>query len=728
MVFMFRGLVGVLLAALVCACPASAAMKLRVMSNRADLVSGGQAMVAVSKRPVRVTLGRRNVTKRFRKRADGHIEAMLRRLKIGRNVLVAHGKHGAVRLVITNHPQGGPVFAGPQSKKWVCPEGAQDAQCNQPPKFTYVYKSSNPMKPGFQAYDPANPAADVAMTTTDSGVSVPFIVRQELGYQDRDQYRIAALWQPGKKWTGFAPQPQFAHKLLITHGASCDVNYKSGQAPDVLSYPSLGLVGLPVGLPDGALGDSAAAALGRGYVTMSTALENTGHNCDVVTQAESLVMAKEHVIEAYGTVKFTIGVGCSGGSLAVQWVANAYPGIYDGILPTCSFPDAFSAATQVGDVHILRSYLENPGTWGPGIVWLPTQIAAVEDHLTQVNGALSDVGYFNAFSPTHACGGVSDEERYSPSNPGGIRCGVPDLAINIFGPRKPASWTPAEKAVGHGFAGIAVDNTGVQYGLGALDSGAISPAQFAELNAKAGGFDLDINPTPGRLVADRPALARAYRSGMINETNNLDRTAIIDCRGPDPAAAHDAFRAFATRARLDREHGNHDNQLIWEGPVEILADSQCAVTSFEAMDQWLTAVKADKSKHSVAAKVAADKPADLTDRCYSGAGQKVSDELCGDAIVPIYGTPRMVAGQAITTDSNKCRLKPLDRSAYSVTFTDAQWAQVQSAFPTGVCDFSKPGVDQQGTVAWQTYAKPGGKVIYGGRALGRAPRSTRLRR
>ena len=55
---------------------------------------------------------------------------------------------------------------------------------------------------------------------------------------------------------------------------------------------------------------------------------------------------------------------------------------------------------------------------------------------------------------------------------------------------------------------------------------------------------------------------------MINETNNLDRTAIIDCRGPDPGAFHDAYRAFAVRARLDREHGGHANQLIWEGPGE----------------------------------------------------------------------------------------------------------------------------------------------------------------
>jgi hypothetical protein len=40
-----------------------------------------------------------------------------------------------------------------------------------------------------------------------------------------------------------------------------------------------------------------------------------------------------------------------------------------------------------------------------------------------------------------------------------------------------------------------------------------------------------------------------------------------------------------------------------------------------------------------------------------------------------------------------------------------------------VCDFSKPGVSQQGTVPWQTYQDDsnGGAVIYGGQPLGAAP-------
>jgi hypothetical protein len=36
------------------------------------------------------------------------------------------------------------------------------------------------------------------------------------------------------------------------------------------------------------------------------------------------------------------------------------------------------------------------------------------------------------------------------------------------------------------------------------------------------------------------------------------------------------------------------------------------------------------------------------------------------------------------------RGKPLDRTGYGQTFTDAQWATMAIIFPTGVCDYSKP--------------------------------------
>src|SRR5207248_11113992 len=61
--------------------------------------------------------------------------------------------------------------------------------------------------------------------------------------------------------------------------------------------------------------------------------------------------------------------------------------------------------------------------------------------------------------------------------------------LNVFGPRPQDQWGPQEQQLGHGFAGLPVDNVGVQYGLNALKQGIITPAQFADLNSKIGGED-----------------------------------------------------------------------------------------------------------------------------------------------------------------------------------------------------------------------------------------------
>lgn len=709
---------------------AAAPLTLKALSNRADLISGGDALMelvlpaGVSLSSVTVDVDGRDVTGQFAPRTDGRVLGLVSGLALGSHVVTARSGAASSSLTLVNHADGGPVVAGPQLTPWTCQNGSKDPQCAQAPTVAYVYISSNPTKSGFQTYDPTNPATDVASTTTDTGVTVPFIVRVETGYQDRDQYKIAVLFQPGKAWSGAEPQAQFDHKLLITHGVSCGVDYQTGSAPSVTSYNPADVTG--AGLPTTGM-DSVQYALGKGFAVMSTALDYSGHNCNLPLQAESLIMAKEKLIEQYGTLRYTIGTGCSGGSLAQQWIANAYPGVYQGILPTCSFPDAWGTATQFADYHLLLAYFSDPTKWGTGVVWLPTQEADVEGHITIVNSEVSDNAQFHVAVATDTCSGISDAQRYQPmTNPGGVRCSIQDAAINTLGPRPPELWTDNEKKIGRGYAGFPVDNVGVQYGLGALQAGKILPAQFVDMNVKIGGLDLDTNAIPGRTPAVEPALANAYRSGMINEGNNLDRTAIIDCRGPDPGAFHDAYRAFAMRARLDRAHGNHDNQLIWEGPVLIIGDVQCAQNSLVAMDRWLGAVEKDSSGKPVAQKLAANKPSDLGDQCYSGAGVKLSDGLCPDAVVPVYGTPRMVAGDAISTDTNKCQLKTLNRADNygplgATTFTDDQWAQLQAVFKDGVCDFTKPGVSQQGTVPWQTYQDAGGKVIYGGTALPAAP-------
>jgi hypothetical protein len=642
---------------------------------------------------IRVTAGRRDVSRAFRLRENGKVEGLVTRLKVGRTVLrarVGRGRIRAARAVLVNHPNGGPVMSGPQVQPWQCQAGARDAQCNQPPTYTSSYKSS--VTGQFAAYDPASPPSDVAQTTTQTGATVPFVVRTETGYQNRDQYKIAVLFQPGRPWAAWAPQGQFNHKLLIAHGASCGIEHQAGEAP---------------GVTDG----NGGTALGMGFAVMSTALDNAGHNCNIATQAESLIMAKERLVERYGTLRYTIGTGCSGGSLTQQQVANAYPGLYQGILPACSFPDAWSTGQQLAAYNLIRRYVEDPTKWAPGVVWDPLSIAAVEGHPNHVNSIVFDSVYWTDLGvPDDGCAGVPDDQVYdAETNPRGVRCTLADLMINVFGPRAPQD-----------FAGIPLDNVGVQWGLEALEKGQITPPQFVDLNEKTGGLDVDARWQPQRTEADAATLRRAYRSGAINGANNLDQVAIIDLRGPDPGAFHDAYRSWAIRARLEREHGTFANQVIWFGQVPLIGDPRWTTEAMLTMDRWLEAVEADESDRSLPEKIVANRPPDLRDRCSQIPGLEQVGAVCEhEQLQTRYGTPATVAGESVATDTNKCALKPLRRADYyPVVFTNDQWSRLQRVFPSGVCDWSRPGVEQQGTVPWQTYQEADGTVIYGGRALG----------
>ena len=693
-------------------------IQIKTLSNRADLVSDGQALVQIrlprgaDVSRLKVTLGRRDVTGAFAHGSGRQRRGIVDGLALGANELVARapGATGA-SLEITNHPNGGPIFGGPQPQPWFCQQGAVDSQCNQPAQYTYLYRSTDRTKSGLQPYDPKNPPSDVASTTTDEDITVPFIVRQELGYQDRDQYKILTLYTPGQDWDRWAPQMQWNHKLVITGGGGCGLSHSPGNAP--LEDMSGTLPSNPV------LTSSYINALGKGFAVMSTALDNTGHNCNVATEAESLIMAKERLIENYGDLRYTIGTGCSGGSIVQQTVANAYPGaVYDGLVITCAYPDTFSAGAQFADYHLLRLYFENPSKWGPGVFWAPIQWGLVEGRPDPINAIVADEGLFKgATNPVGDC--VPPEMAYNPqTNPSGVRCSILDFLVNVLGPRPASVWSDMEKRAGHGFAGQPFGNAGIQYGLEQLEQGSITADQFVDLNATIGGGDIDLNPTPQRLQGDDGAVINAYRSGLINEMNNIGGVAIIDHAGPDPGAAHDYAHTWWIRDRIDRALGNHNNHVLWFGPAPLIGNPNWPTKALLAMDEWLAAVERDHSNRSRAHKIADDRPADVHDKCVA--------DFCKQDVATRYGTPRSAAGGDAYNDIVKCRLKPLVRTDYTVTFTDSQWQRLQATFPTGVCDWSKPGVGQQPNIPWLTYQDANGDVIYGGRPMAPAPKSEPL--
>jgi hypothetical protein len=707
---------------------------IEVVSDRGDLVTGGDVLLrltapdGVAVEDLRVTEDGADVTDAFVSQPDGTALGLVGGLDLGENVVQAEAPDGrGATITLTNAPQGGPVLSGPLIEPWTCTNGSDQPDCSQEPTVTYHYRSTDPLEtavPSYtaagqqitttlQPYDPDDPPSDVATTTTDDGNQVPFIVRQEIGYSLRDQYRIAALWDPAQgEWPDpTADNPGYANKLVLTHGRSCDTSYESGTAPAVLFED----------------------ALSQGFAVASHALDHAGHNCNLVTQAESLIVTKEMVAERFGPIRYTIGSGCSGGSLVQQQVANAYPGVYQGITPQCSFTDAWSSAQQYIDYVGLRAYLEDPATATEHRI-LPAQWPSIFGHANPANQITFTESIPNSGDPSRSCPGVPDEDVYSEGNPDGVRCSFQDYMRNVFG------------VDAQGRARRPISNVGVQYGLSGLlaflDNDVtdptrppLTPAQFVALNAGVGGYDIDFEPIAERTQADPLAQERVYRSGAVNTGAHLDQVAIIDLGGPEPGAFHDVYRKYSMRDRLIREHGTAENQVFWEGQTPLLGDPSFVDDSIRAMDDWLAVVEADTRDVPLPQRIIdAKDEAGIAQRCVGADGLDVPLAVCRGTVDPtIFSSPRIEAGGGdevvgFTDDRLDCQTMPLEEFDYAgrsfaEVFTEQEQATLRQTFPDGVCDYSQPGVGFQAAVPWLTYQDEQGEVVYGGTPLGDAPAS-----
>src|SRR3954447_10361809 len=270
-------------AAVVPSASAAAGISIDVLSNRADLLSGGDALVAVTP-GAKVAVGGRDVTDAFADRPDGRFEGLVTGLSDGANVMTAALPDGrAARLTLVNHPIGGPVFAGPQTQPWLCTTDAnglgpaKDAQCDAPTVVSFYYKDAASGQ--FAAYDPKSPpaAAQIATTTTDTGATVPYIVRDERGTIDRGIYDIAVLFDPAKPWAPWDPQKGWNHKLGFTFGGGCAPGHSQQSAQSAQDD----------------------LFVSRGYMKAVSSIDVNGNSCNAVTSAESLMMIQEHIREAY---------------------------------------------------------------------------------------------------------------------------------------------------------------------------------------------------------------------------------------------------------------------------------------------------------------------------------------------------------------------------------------------------------------------------------------------
>lgn len=671
------------------------AFQISTLSSSPDLVTGGDALVevvvpkTVPLNAVRISLNGEDISEQLAvSDADLRIlRGLITGLETGQesssggsnSLIVSNAEQPEQKneIILVNHPITGPVLSGPHLSPYECRtvenglEEPLDSNCSAQTQVVWFYRNDQgSFKP---LTDPTGPLpSDLVTTTTNDGNTVPYVVRVESGTINRGVYRLAVLDDPSSSasnptWT---PGAGWNRKLVVQFNGGGGARFNQGVLPieSILSHRELS----------------------RGFaLANSTELFNAQH-ANPHLQGETLMMLKEHIIEEFGDVPvWTAGFGASGGALQQYMIAQLYPGLLDGIQADTSFPETLMP--DVFDCRLLNNvYLSDLATW-------------TEDKRVAVNGfnintcIAWDLAFGSVIKSDNAAGCTfTDPSNIAnvfdrAANPDGIRCDIFQTNVNLLGVRP-----------GTQEARRALDNVGVQYGLGALNNGTISVEEFLDLNEQVGGYDGDGNVHSQRTIADPGALEITYSGGWKNSFSGpgLANIPIITMRGNADSVGniHDTMQDLIIRARLQRENGRSDNQIIWSLGSMSGVDHWSA--ALDLMNSWLDNIAADPAPPSID-KVVRNKPADANDACWDETGQRIDEPASLDpeaecnVVYPRFSTPRLVAGSPLVNDVLKCQLKPIDMTDYTVTFTSAQETRLMNIFPEGVCDWSKPSVGQE---------------------------------
>ncbi|TMI42393.1 MAG: hypothetical protein E6H41_04285, partial [Betaproteobacteria bacterium] len=549
-------------------------------------MSGGDVLVEITnvreerKHPLQIMLNGRDVTAAFRPGSEPNSRiGLVTGLELGKNKLSVGGRgEPKETLEITNYAITGPITSGPHITPFICqthgfrlPDGSfytaqpvTDPSCAAPTKITYLY-----MPVGGTAFVPLPSTttlpANVASTTTTTGVTVRFIVRVETSTVNRGIYQSAILHDPtvDAAPSPFSPPKGWNRRLIAVEGFGCP----GGWYVQGASIGSLSFGGMDFDL-------LSPTRLGEGYALFSNTLQHPSNNCNSVLSGEAAMMSKEHFIETYGVPRYTVSAGCSGGSYGSIQLADALPGLFDGALIACTFPDPLSIAFSGSDGRLLTHYfaVTNPAgfTNAQKVAISGYKFSGSDGMLAFIDAARQSgrtdpvPGRADAGIPGYASApftaAVPVAQRYDPlTNPHGARGTVYDAARNVYGidPRT-------------GFALRPFDNVGVQYGLQALNAGSITPKQFLDLNEGIGGYDQDANYVASRSIGNRGAIRRAYQSGLqFVGSGGLASIPLVDITGiyNDDSGYHYQWIHFATRERMAEANGDAQNHVMWRGNV-----------------------------------------------------------------------------------------------------------------------------------------------------------------
>ncbi|HET8647073.1 MAG TPA: DUF6351 family protein, partial [Vicinamibacteria bacterium] len=389
-------------------------------------------------------------------------------------------------------PITGPVFSGPHQYPFVCNTVAAglgqpipddpatgtrvvDANnnligysrdCSVPTQVVFVYRSTGAT---WKPYTPGMPRpADMARTTTIDGVTADFIVRWERGTINRFIYSIAVL-APSDAGPGDLGRQAWNGRVIYRFDGGVAIGRTQGGVSTSGMLYELGLA--------------------RGYAILFSTGTRTSTHYNLQLGGETALMVKERFVELYDVPLYTVGVGGSGGAIQQYVYAQNHPGLIDAAIPQYSYPDMVTQAVHVGDCELLEFYMDVLD--GANLRWktwtnrtLLEGMAASNTLPNPYTGGLP--GLTECINGWRGLSPLALNPRYgSAPNQASF---VPPSAIAAI------HWTHFEdivNIVGRGPSGYARrywDNVGVQYGLRAVATGAITPAEFLKLNTLVGGW------------------------------------------------------------------------------------------------------------------------------------------------------------------------------------------------------------------------------------------------
>ena len=184
---------------------------------------------------------------------------------------------------------------------------------------------------------------------------------------------------------------------------------------------------------------------------------------------------------------------------------------------------------------------------------------------------------------------------------------------------------------------------------------------------------------------------------------------------------------------------NHTTPVQAPRPAKTGRGITAQQKAFFGMDQWLTALANDKSADKLAIKVVKNKPKTMVDGCFGATTVGSADDFIAEpqvfggfntvfsngngstspsgtvgvgpapsrcnAMYPASSFPRFEAGEPLPSRAMQCQLRPIavaDYAGYasrSPTWTgttrDMDLSALRGVFPGGVCDYAKPGLQEQ---------------------------------